>query len=152
MLTPFMMALLACYWLLHRDERAKLVADVLALNWVLNQAAVMFRVEDIGPLPVFLVTDFLAGAYLGLYVGGALARAVGYWYVPMIALNTAMWAADQGEPMWHYYTLLLLAYLQVMTGMTKVWGHGLLATVDTAVRGIRFKSAGAAFLVGRFFR
>ena len=64
----------------------------------------------------------------------------------------ARWAADQGEPMWHYYTLLLLAYLQVMTGMTKVWGHGLLATVDTDVRGIRFKLAGAAFLVGRFFR
>jgi hypothetical protein len=66
----------------------------------------------------------------------------------MLALNAAVWALGV-YPGWHYYTLLVLAFAQVLAVMSGLWGHGLLEAFYTTHHCLRDKLANAmAFITG----
>ena len=148
--TPWMLGLLALYWIIHRGDGV-LVADGLALNWAVNQGAVMFWVQaGWGGPPVFMfwVVDFLTAAWMALYIHSELSMRVAKWFVPMLALNAVIWALGT-TPTWHYYTLLALAFAQALTVMAGLWGHGILAFYHHTRDGLRDKLADAtSFITG----
>jgi hypothetical protein len=150
-LTPLMLALLCMYWLVHRSDDGRLVADGLFLNWAVNQIGAMLWIKagwGGQPLILFWVVDLLTALWLGLYVGTQLSRRAAKWFMPMLALNAAVWALGV-YPGWHYYTLLALAYAQVLAVMSGLWGHGLLEAFNTTRHRLRDQLADAvSFITG----
>jgi len=147
--TPWMLALLALYWLAHRDSEAAPVADVLALNWAVNQTAVMIAISagwGGAPVFVFWVVDLLACGWLVLCDGSKLARRAAKWFAYMLALNAVIWALGTA-PVWHYYTLLALAFGQAIAVLTGIWGHGILAFYHNTRDRLRDKLADAVSFI-----
>jgi hypothetical protein len=150
MFTPSMLLLISLYWLAHRHENGKLVADALAVNWGFNQAAMMIWLGagwGGSPLLVFWAVDMLTATWLALYVGTKLARRAASWFVPMLALNAAIWASGS-DPQWHYHILLGLAYGQALTVLIGLWGHGLLEAIDNSRHRLRDKLVDALAFIG----
>lgn len=146
-----MLGLLSLYWIIHRGNGV-LVADGLALNWAVNQGAVMIWIQagwGGQPLFIFWIVDALTAAWMGLYVGTELSRRVAKWFIPMLALNAVIWALGTA-PTWHYYTLLALAFAQAFTVMAGLWGHGLLEVINNTRHRLRHKLAVAdSFITGQ---
>lgn len=131
MITWPILAYLACLWWLRRNA----VVHALALNWCANQAAVMLN-GGFGNLPVFILVDFLTGLWLALRLQGKMARQTAAFFLPMIALNAAAYAAGS-VPEWHHAALFGLAWLQLLWVVIGVKGDELVGTMDNPGGGIR---------------
>jgi len=135
------LAYLAVIWWLRRAP----VAHALAINWAANQGAVMLN-AGYENLPVFVLVDFLTGLWLSLSVGGKQARQAASFFLPMIALNAAAYAAG-ATPFWHHTALFGLAWLQLLWVVIGVKGDGFLETLDHTSSRLRNTASGAfAFL------
>lgn len=148
--TPWMLGLLALYWIIHRGDGV-LVADGLALNWAVNQSAVILWAKagwGDQPLYIFWFMDLMTAAWMALYVQTELSKRVAKWFIPMLALNAVIWALGTA-PTWHYFTLLALAFAQALTVMAGLWGHGILAFYHNTRDSLRDKLADAtSFITG----
>jgi len=136
------LAYLAVLWWLRREP----VVHALAVNWAANQAAVMMN-SGFGNLPVFVLVDFLTGIWLALNVRTKTARHAATFFLPMIALNAAAYAAGN-IPEWHHSVLFGLAWLQLLWVVIGVKGNGMVETMADSGRRLR-NSISLAFA---FFR
>lgn len=131
-------AYLVALWVL--SKRQGQIADALAVNWIVCQMAVMLN-GGYGNLPAFLLADFLTALWLALSVQGVSARRASYWFVPMIALNSAAYAAGGNPPVWHHTLLSICAWGQLVA---TYWGpHGLMEILDNTSSSIRHSISGA---------
>lgn len=137
MITPLVLLYLAALWAIRRDD----IGHALAVNWAVNQAAVMLNAGHPNFI-VFIAVDFLTTIWLALRVQTKLARDCAKFFLPMIALNAAAYVVGQPTPDWHYGVLFGLAWLQILWVVTGIWGNGLMEVLDNSGRGFRHSISG----------
>lgn len=131
MITLPILAYLAGLWFLRKCD----VTHALAVNWGVNQAIVMVN-GGFPNLPLFIAVDFLTGLWLALKLQGPEARQAAFFFLPMIALNAAAYAAGT-LPHWHHTALFGLAWLQLLWVVIGVKGDELVESLDHTSIGIR---------------
>lgn len=131
MLTLPILAYLACLWALRRRD----VTHALAVNWAVNQAVVMLN-GGLPHLPFFILADFLTGLWLAMKLQGTVARQTAFFFLPMIAMNAAAYAAGT-LPNWHHTALFGLAWLQLLWVVIGVKKHELVGSLDNPFGGLR---------------
>ena len=140
MITPLVLLYLAALWSIRRND----IGHALAVNWAVNQAAVMLNAGHPNFI-VFIAVDLLTGVWLSLHVQTKAARQAAVFFLPMIALNAAAYVVGQPTPAWHYGVLFGLAWLQLIWVVTGIWGNGLMEIMeimDNSGRGLRHSISG----------
>jgi len=141
-ITPLMLLYIAAMYCLRKGEHGRIV-DALAANWFINQALVMSNVGYPHYLIGYCTIDFITGFWLMTWEGGKAARRAAIFFIPMLALNAAVYASGGSEPWWHYGTLFALAALQL--GMVGAMDDGIRKVVDSALCSVRHPVSSAAY-------
>ena len=137
MITPLVLLYLSVLWGIRRSD----IAHALAVNWAVNQAAVMLNAGHPN-FVVFIAVDLLTGVWLSLRVQTKASRQAAAFFLPMIALNAAAYVVGKPTPVWHYDVLFGLACLHLIWVVTVIWGNGLIEILYNSGRGFRHSISG----------
>jgi hypothetical protein len=134
-----MLLYMAAMYCLRKGSNGRVV-DALAVNWLINQVIVMGN-QSYSDLPLFIAVDFVTSLWLMTRVGGKAARRAAIFFIPMIALNAAVYASAGPDPVWHYNLLFALAAVQL--GVIGAMDDGFRKAVDSALCSILHPISGA---------
>lgn len=145
MLTPVILLFISAMYCLRKGTHGRVV-DALAVNWAVNQAIVMMN-SGYPDLPLFIFVDFMTGIWLVAQEGGKVARRAAWVFIPMMALNAAVYVNGSPVPTWHYILLFSLAWLQL--GIVGAMDNGTGKALDSAIGSVRHTISSAFYYFRR---
>jgi hypothetical protein len=137
------LAYLVLLFALCHDGKARPVATVLALNWLIC-TLLQTANGNFAPLPSFIIVDFLSGVMLAGVIGGKLAGRTAILFLPMIGISVIGYMRGGNDPSWRGSVADVLAWLQLGIVFWGAWGDGLVSVVDNTLRRSHARNAAPA--------